>query len=532
MTSISYRDIKGFSDLYIKYTNNYEKVASFYNGNPFDDSSFEKRLETISESEYNRDALFKILEKQNQNAGNEVQQQLNKINSKDCSVVITGQQIGMFWGPLYTMYKAITAVKLAAELEEKFNKPVIPVVWVEGEDHDFEEIRKFSIITPFGELRKIEYEDHDVPELISNNKRKITEQINTILDDLETTFGNSENSLEIIASLRSIYKPGKGLSECFVEFFREFFGHVPIVFLNPGDEHFKEISIPYFEKVINDREDIEKCLLESSEALLKSEFNPQVKIRENLIHLHISNEKGRRRMSLDDIPASHSPKDFTTSNYSKLSSDVLSRPIMQDYLLPTAAYIGGPGETAYMAQLRPFYEHMQVDMPIIFPRFSATILDERSVKTIEDTGMTRQDFVVRKENIIINDIFEKRQETDFDELFEPVFKGLNRSLADVKSFTENVNKSLVNMIDSSENKINFQIEKIKEKLISAVKNSDKNYLDKIKKVKTNISPGDKMQERELCLLNYLLRYGRAFPEKLTQRITTESNEHKIIEVKI
>ncbi|MCP4728048.1 MAG: bacillithiol biosynthesis cysteine-adding enzyme BshC [bacterium] len=533
MDNVEYDIFTGGSRLFHDYINNFQAIAELYEGDPYAEDSFRAQISNVSKHNHRRTELTEILARQNINDKNTgvVQPLLDKLSDPRSSVVVTGQQAGLFLGPLYTVYKAMTAVKLAEKIESRFDVPVVPVFWIEVDDHDFDEVRNFSVMSPSGEVRKMEYDDGNKDGSLPVWKRKIDDSFVSILNGFSEIFGDTDNSRDTIGALSEIFKTGKSMPEVFREFFREYFPDVPLLFIDPSDPDVKETAKPFFRDIISRRVEVSKALNDQNDGLVSKGYKPQVELREGIVRLFNFNGEERKRLSQDDFgEGEEAVNEFVENNYRGLSGDVLTRPLLQDYLLPTIAYVAGPSELAYMGQLKKLYSLQGLTMPVIYPRWSGTLIDKRTKKTIEQLEFKVSDFIELTEREIVERIFKETDTAEYDGLFERTRIELQANLDDIRELAANIDKSLVNMVESQGKKLNFQVDKIREKIMNALKNSDKQMKEKCRRTSNTISPGNKPQERVFTILNYLLRYGREFPEFLIEKITTETDKHHIVEI--
>ncbi len=530
MNKKSYSVFTSGSGLFNDYLNDFPKVEGFYAGDPKKSVSYNALYEKLQKNDYSRTMLVEILGTQNLDSGDPdiLKPLLEKLSDPSTVTVVTGQQAGLFLGPLYTVYKALTAVRLAEELGEKYGIPAVPVFWIEVDDHDFDEVRKFSVFSPSGEIRNMEYDDSIETDLLPVSQRAINQEFRKVFEELAGIFGETENAVETLGILKRIYKEGTSLAVAFKEFFRTFFPDIPILFIDPSDPRIKKHAKPLFEDLISRKNEIETVLNRSYDELKIKEYNPQVGLRNGLIRLFYFDGDHRKRLSEEETGTNI--HDFVERSFPGLSGDVLSRPLFQDFVLPTIAYVAGPSELAYMGQLKSLYGILGMNMPLVFPRWSGTIVDKKTKKNIDRLDFQIIDFLENTDKEITDRIFAAKDTSDYDGVFERTEIELQTNLDNIKELAGKIDNSLENMVESQGNKIKFQVEKIREKVMNALKNSDKQAHEKIRRVSATILPGGKPQERVFSMLNYLMRYGREFPEFIKEIVTTDTDKHHIKEI--
>ena len=357
---INYADLPDQHQLFIDYLYNFDKVKKYYKYNFRDKEEyiklFKKRIELQSG---NRESLYNIL--LNQYRSREVSQATSKnlslLKEKSTLAVVTGQQLGILGGPLYTFYKIITAVKLCRNLNERYDDfTFVPVFWLEGDDHDFEEVKSINIVDENNNLKKISYED-EVPEEENRGSvgyLKLNGVINRFFDDLNSELRDTEYKSEILSRFRSFYSEGRTFKDAFSDLLFWLFDQFGLIIFDPQDAEVKRQLSPVFRKEITDFRDHSEKLVNIS-AVLEEDYHAQVKVR--AINLFYHTDEGRYLIEPveNEFRLKRKRKKFTYDELStlieqqpeKFSPNVLLRPVCQDYILPTAFYIGGPSEISY-----------------------------------------------------------------------------------------------------------------------------------------------------------------------------------------
>lgn len=540
MRSIPYDTIKGYSKIFLDYVQDFDRVGGYFSGDPSKPESWVKQFEKCGSRNYNRDSLAEILLEQNDHAGlkKALIKQIEKLRDPECTVIVTGQQAGLFWGPLYTVFKALTTVRMAEHIEQVHKRPVVPVFWLEVDDHDFDEIRRFNIMLNTGEVRSFEYSDEETQKQIPVNRRKISSNIAIQFEKLEALFGSSEISKKVISDLKKIYKPGRSLSEVFVLFFRKYFPKEPLVFINPAEPQVKRLAQPFFHEVLSRHSEIRSCIESKTKALTGDNFSPQVELRPNTAHVFLVNNDQRSRLDNDMIATFESENahekqsqlsGFLSKNIENLSLDVLLRPILQDYLLPTVAYIGGPSEISYIAQLKDAYAKLNVPMPLIVPRWSATIIERKTAKFLKKIDYDPALIVGGDGRELLPKVIERASGKQFKTQFEKAYSNLQDRLDEIRKIGASLDSTLVGMVDKSEQKMKYQLDKIQGRYQNALQAANKIAAERSTRALNSIIPENKMQERTYSIISYFLRYGKDFSRYLSRNVTIQTDKHHIVE---
>ena len=540
MQFVPYSRLSGFPKLFVDYVEDYGRVEEFFNGRPAHNESWLQQFTRIDAGEYHREKLIDILSNHNGECGSRriIAKQLKKFEDPRSAVVITGQQAGIFWGPLYTVYKAISTIRFAEYLEKTYNRPVIPLFWLEVDDHDFNEVRQFHLMLPTGEIRKFQYSDDETDKPVPVKNRKITSQFSTLLEELASEFGSAVNAGKTIAEIQKIYQPGRDFADVFIRFFRKYFPKLPLLFINPGDAAMKQLAKPFFQRVIAKNDAIQEELESQTELLVNKKYQPQVAVRSGILHLfHVVNNE-RARLNINNVfkekGKSSADRDsqiaaFVEKEAVLLSPDVLLRPVLQDFLLPTVAYVGGPSEISYFAQLKRVYSLFDIPMPLIVPRWSGTVIDKKTLSFLKKILFDPCELLANDAKDILPQMVEKAAGKRFDAQFEKTHLQLQSRLNEIRKLGGTLDSTLVSMVDKSELKMKYQLNKMQARFQKALQAANRIAEERSKRAMNMIIPENRLQERTFSILNYLFRYGRNFTRFLSHVITTETDKHHIIE---
>jgi len=336
---------------------------------------------------------------------------LEALCAGDCAVVVSGQQVGLFLGPLYTFYKAASAIAVARAIERESGVRCVPLFWLQTEDHDFAEIASYRATAADAEgdsaLVTLSLSPQpDRPARASIAHRTLGPDITGLLDALAGHLGHAGAAGEVMALLRAHYLPGRPLAQAFAGALAAIFGDEGLLFLDPRDARIAALVAPLYRRSLDVAETIDECLGARGAALRDAGFDQQVPPRpgSSLLFFHDEGTEGPRHrlqregdhwrtgegrtVPADELMArvSERPLCFSTS--------ALLRPLVQDTLLPTVAYVGGPAEVSYFAQLMPLYQLFDVIPPLIVPRARFTCLDARARRLLAALHLTPQDLAL------------------------------------------------------------------------------------------------------------------------------------------
>ena len=541
MDWIDYKQLQsseaGVTPLFVDYVTDFEKVGEFYAADFRNRKSWKKVIDRVLSTERDRSSLVRILTEQNKqhNCGIRTLANIDLLGNENTVAVVTGQQIGICTGPLYTIYKTITAIKLAEQLTSQFpDFNFVPVFWLENEDHDFNEVNNVHLINSEGQIEKVEYLLGGKP--FDRNpgavgRLVIDEFVEKFFAELQGKVQETEFKSQLFASLRGHY-----LTAAFVGLMNQLLEDSGLIFLDPNNADFKKILAPLFKKEISEVTRTSKLVIDRS-AELEERYHAQIKAKSLNLFMH---HKGGRYLiepRENDYSLKGTRQFFSKEELSSiaeqtpelLSPNVVLRPICQDTLLPTAVYVGGPAEIAYFAQLKPVYEFFGVQMPVIYPRASVTILEEK-IKTILEKFQVDVSEIWSDIDPILIRIAEQVSEVKVDGLFEQLLGRIRDAVGESRYGIQQVDATLSGAIDSTLARIESQLNVLKEKTQAAQQRRQDITMKQIQKAATHVFPNSNFQEREFNAVYYLNKYGPDFVKWLGGEIVVDRFQHQIVEL--
>ena len=540
---INFSDIPGHLNLFLDYLSEYENVERFYKRHFRAVDQYPKLFKLLSEQERPHRSLMPGIIKQqygNLKISKQTQQNIDALASEKTVAVVTGQQLGIMGGPLYTFFKTITAIKLCAYLKENFDGyNFVPVFWLEGDDHDYDEVRVFSLLNNENQLVSFKYDDGQSEEINRGSIAGLTfnQNLENVFTELSSSLRDTEFKPSLLELLKSIYVPGKTFLDSFRELMISLFDEYGLIVFNPVDSNVKKLLTPIFHKEVAEFSDHAGYLVERS-AELEELYHAQVKVKAiNLFYMEENERLLIEPTETGEYRLKGKRKKFTKEEIlsiientpEKFSPNVLLRPICQDFLLPTGFYVGGPSEISYFAQITPLYDIYELNQPFIYPRSSATIV-ERGVKGILDKNNLDYLDIFTEEEKLIQKIVAASSEFDLENLFN---KSLNEILVSLSSIDEKliqIDKTLVDQSTKSRQRIEETFNYLKNKTLDAQKRKYESTIRQISKVRNVLYPNNNLQERELNWLYFTNKYGMDILRWLVNELAINKFEHQILEL--
>jgi bacillithiol biosynthesis cysteine-adding enzyme BshC len=537
---INFSDIPGHQKLFLDYLNEFNNLKQFYKYNFRDRQEYPLVFKSVSEvPRAYRQEVADIINSQyaNKKISPKTTKNLSLLKSKNTLAVVTGQQLGMLGGPMYTLYKIITAIKLSKHLSERYDDyQFVPVFWLEGDDHDFDEISDIKLINDNNELVKIQYNDN-APEDVNRGSvgyQKLLNTINNFFEDLDKNVRKTDFTSLIMDQLKSFYSEGRTFKQAFSDLLFWLFDQHGLIIFDPQDTKIKKLLTPVFQKEINGFREHTAKLVEVS-ATLEGLYHAQVKVRP--VNLFLNYEEGRyliepvenefrlrnkrKKYSLEELNS------LIESEPERFSPNVLLRPICQDYILPTAFYVGGASEIAYFAQVMPLYKIFNVPEPVIYPRSSATLVEKNISSAIEKLDLKLPEIFADPEKIK-DTMVSKMSEGSLENIFsnssyeiELVFDKLQEILFEIDKTTSELGSKY------KQNSLN-SLNQLKSKALEARKKKYETTLRQIDKITVNLYPDKNLQEREINFLFYANKYGLEVLDRIYEELEINVFEHQII----
>ncbi|PKL81616.1 MAG: bacillithiol biosynthesis cysteine-adding enzyme BshC, partial [Ignavibacteriae bacterium HGW-Ignavibacteriae-3] len=467
-------------------------------------------------------------------------QNIESIGSSKTIVVATGQQLGIFGGPLYTIYKSITAIKLCAYLKEKYDEyNFVPLFWLEGDDHDYDEVRNFTILNNENQVVNLKYDDGEPEETNRGGiaSLKFNQNIENLFIELGSGLRETEFKQPLMEFLNSIYQPEATFLDSFRKLMIKLFDEYGLIVFNPTDPEVKKVLSPIFAKEITEFANHTGLLVVRS-AELEEVYHAQVKVKPINLFYQEENErlliepidtgeyrlKGKRKKFTQEELLLH-----LESSPEKFSPNVLLRPICQDFLFPTAFYVGGPGEISYFAQVSPLYKIYDIEEPFIYPRSSATIV-EKGVKAILEKNNLDYIDIFGDEESLIQKIVAASSEINLEALFENSQIEINNSLNQITNLLPLIDKTLTDVTLKSRLRIEETLIQLKSKAVEAEKKKYETTIRQVSKVRNVLFPNGTLQERELNFIYFANKYGMDIIKWIFDDLAINKFEHQILEM--
>lgn len=529
---LRFGEIPQTTKLFSSFVDDFSSVREFYAHAP-DEEGVRASAKEVQVDASVRKSLVEVLREQNRALGSDgaTEKNIERL-AGGAMAIVTGQQVGLFSGPAYSIYKALDAIHWAEKLT-KSGVDAVPIFWMATEDHDLAEVNQVF----FGardSIARIQLPISDDAAGGSVGRILLGEMAGVAVEHAAELL-EGPGAQEIVGALRAAYRNGETFGTSFGKLIARLMKGRGLILLDPLDRRFHVLARPIYRKAVEESEALVDDLLARGKVLERRGFHAQVKVTQQATLLFLDVEGKRQPVrGRNDGFAAGDAKLSAAELLAKIEKEpqtvtasVLLRPVLQDSILPTAAYIGGPAEVAYMAQAQVVYRRVLGRMPAILPRASFTLMEPTVVRAMNKYGLDFGDVLHGRQKV--------RRKMELNYLsrglaakFARDEKALKRILGGYRAPLVRLDKSLAAALDTVEQKMLYQFEKLRGKAGRA-ENFRTGVLDgHEKEILGGLFPHRGLQERTLCLLPFLARHGMELLDRLTSELKEPCAGHRIV----
>jgi bacillithiol biosynthesis cysteine-adding enzyme BshC len=472
-----------------------------------------------------------VLERQNRQwgAGPATLANIQRLRA-GAKAIVTGQQVVLFGGQMLAMYKALTAIKLAAEATAA-GVPAVPIFWLATEDHDLAEVSRLRMLAPGQELRELAVHPPDVGANAPVGRVRLGPEAARAWSELQSAIGDAE----ITQLLREIYSPERTLGEAYGRLFAKLFAKYGLILIDNADPELHAIEKAILRQAAERTAELNEALLARSRALEEAGYHAQVKVTKSstLIFAQVNGQRtavqringqyvvGDEKLSgseLGERIESH-PEDF--------SPNALLRPVVQDFLLPTLAYVGGPSEVAYFAQSAVLYEKLLGAVTGIVPRVSATIVEAKIANLLSKYGLSASHALAPE--FELRELIGKRSLPDeVSNQLTTFGEQASGWEATVREAVAEVDPTLADAAKTSFSKIKYQMSRLERRVAAAHLRRNEDVARHAIRITNALYPHRNLQEREIAGAYFLARYGLGFLETVYDVLDARCPDHLLL----
>ena len=537
--TIPFSEIPNQSRLFVDFQNNAVDVQRFY---PEKNTSLPELAEKVLQNyKVDRDELCKVLTETNRsiNAGAKTLENIEKLKDENCLAIVTGQQAGLFSGAVYTIYKALSAIKFAEELQQQ-NIKAVPVFWIAEEDHDFDEVKKTTVLDTNSQLKAFENTPKNYQVNAPVGFVKFDETIEQTIRDLFSELLHTEFSAQIKEIIKNFYKDGETYSTAFAKFLSEIFRNYGLIIVLPLNKKLKKLCAPFVAETIEKSDEIVSVLLERDEELHEKNYHSQVLVEKDSFPYFYQDENNqrhalRKNLKTGEIVSKTTNKIFkikdlievANASPENLSPNALLRPLVQDYLFPTLTYFGGGAEIAYFAQNSAVYQLLDRPVTPIRHRASFTIIEPKNRRTFNKYSLDFKDLFNGEESVKAG-IVDKYLNTGTAKVFAEVKDAVNLQ---IKLLEESLTESEITLANNAANrrkKVMWHIAALKKKFHKAEILKHETVNRRVENLFNSLLPDGVLQERNVNVITFLNLYGLNFIDWIYSATDSGEKDHQLL----
>ncbi|MGG0665338.1 bacillithiol biosynthesis cysteine-adding enzyme BshC [Viridibacillus arvi] len=530
-------DVPVTNQLLVDYRNQESTISSFFHYTN-EDESFEKRFEELKNHPIRRAELVKVIREfmEPLEKSVKVEQHLKELED-NAVVVVGGQQAGLLTGPLYSVHKAISVLLLAKEQRAKLDIPVVPVFWIAGEDHDIDEINHtFTVLN--GRLQKHIHPDRSKKKTMASTTILDIEDTRKFIKNVFQQYGETAYTEDLLAKIDTFLVKSHTYTDFFAQLMHWFFKEEGLLLLDAADPKLRAYEAPYFERLVNHSEEI-AAVVSNREALLADNGygTPIGATKENANLFYV--KEGERFLLerkdgkfINDVANVQFTKEellqLATEQPACLSNNVVTRPLMQDMVLPVLAFVGGPGELAYWSTLKDAFELLGMKVPVFVPRMNMTLVNRQVGHLIADHNLTITEVlsgkVAQMHQKFVNEVYDDAAK----ETIEKTKALLQQQYVELQKHLHNNNvhldKVVIKNLDIHENQLDFLLKKIEAEVLL----QHDVTIRKFTEMEGHLIPEGNLMERIFNPFQYMNEYGMTLIDDILQLPLEVSELHQVI----
>jgi bacillithiol synthase len=512
------------------------KVAEFFAGDPRDPRAWREAIARTRSHSRAREAVAGIIAGQQQRRGapSEARASAARLRNADTVAVVTGQQAGLFGGPLFTLLKALTAIELAARVEREYGVPTVAIFWIDAEDHDWDEVKTCGILDATFAHRTVAIGNPTGAQVEPVARVRLDETIDAAVAELASALPQTEFTESLLASLRASYRSGTGMVDAFGCWMESVLGTRGLVVYDSADAAAKPFAAALFKREIEYAGETARLAANAGAALEAQGYTAQVTPHPETVALfHINGGRQPIRIHGDGFQVGDSMTQKSTllervrQAPSEFSPNVLLRPIVQDALLPTVCYVAGPNELAYLGQLRGVYNAFGVPMPLMYQRATATLLDSNAARFLVRHNVPLEQLQAQDESLL-NQLLASQLPPGVDAGMQEVGRLLQDRMEQLAASISQIDSTLEGATRSALGRMQDDLKKLNTKVIQAAKRKDETLGRQFRHAQAQAFPDGQPQERIVGFVHFLNKYGPPLIERLLEELTTDMGVHWVI----
>jgi bacillithiol synthase len=523
------------------YREQFGLISDLYDYSPWDSGALRARADWLKERHISADrqALVEVLTSYNQtyNSNPAVMEHIRNLADPQTLTVVGGQQAGLFGGAMLVVYKAMTIIQEAREAEASLGVKVVPVFWIAGEDHDFDEVNHMYTLPPEGPPHRIRLDNADAGKAPISLLNIRPEEWMAALDSLGQSLLDTEFKPRLMEELRDLCLGSETMSEAFARLMGRLFGRYGLVLVDSSDRRLRRLEGRMFHHIVADNEGLNEANIAGRVKVERLGFTAQADVYAGQANLFVL-EEGERLLLLREEEGfsdrnrrvcftKRQLEELALNQPEQLSNNVLTRPLMQEYLFPVLSTVLGSGEIAYWSLLKEAFHRIGFRMPILVPRLSFTIVEAGIQKQMAKYELTMDDVFLRIEERKAAWL-ESLDHLQLDRQFAEVRAGFDQLYSPLLEAVSSLNPGMRQLGNRNKHKIMEQIDYLAAKSQDAIKVQNEAGLRQWDRIQYSLHPFGKPQERVYNMLIYFNKYGDDWLHELLSIPINRDGLHRLV----
>ncbi|WP_404452498.1 bacillithiol biosynthesis cysteine-adding enzyme BshC [Virgibacillus necropolis] len=522
------------------YRDKNDKIMQHFDYNPFESDVFQKRFEDLKHKNINRNQLADVLHTINEkwNAPESTIENIERLRATNSLVVIAGQQAGLLTGPMYTINKAISVIHLARQQEERLQVPVIPVFWIAGEDHDFDEINHI-FLSDTSKMKKYTLLQREIEKKAVSNIAIDDVQANKWLDKLFVELNETLYTKELYDTLKTFLNE----SETYVDFFAKLiywlFNDEGLVLVDSNHSQLRHIESSYFENLIDNQSKTTHAINCSYEEIIKQGYSLSIDVGARDANLFYQNGSERVLLVRDDHDnwvGKNNEVNFSTEEILSiarnkpelLSNNVMTRPLMQEMLFPSLAFIGGPGEISYWSVLKKAFHANNMKMPPVVPRLSFTFMERHVEKLLNKYHIDSEHAINKGVLDVKNKWLEDKYSPPVNQLTNQLKKTIDEAHQPLRELAGSIQSDLGDLANKNLDYLYREVDFLEKRIVKTIEEKYALEINEFNLLQLTLHPNDGLQERVWNPLTWMNKHGRHFIKQLSDQNCSYEQEHFLV----
>lgn len=520
-------DLPKPSQLVEAYIASSPRLTRFFDYDYNKNSSYQARFEELCERTYKRDELVSLLTDFNKTFGPHpnVTKNIKRLADQNAVVVVGGQQAGLLTGPVYTIHKCLSILHFAKAREEELNVPVIPVFWIAGEDHDFAEVNHVHVYADHV-LRKMAYQIKGSGQFAVSDLAYNSNELENWVENVFKAFGETDFTRTLLNDVKEAVRNNQTLVGFFAHLIHDLFGKYGLVLMDSGDHSLRKLESDYFVQMIQNSREIAAGVTSQLAELSEAGYSVNLDQTPKSANLFFTKDDQRILLSREEDLFINSEKglqitkneliDLAHTHPEALSNNVVTRPLMQDLVLPTLAFIAGPGEIAYWSALKPAFNQLAIKMPPVVPRLHITLVDRQSEKWLNSKSMGLEDALNGKIQSGKEAWLGTQHDWQLENRFEETKQAIWNAYLPYREIALAVHGELEKISTSNWERIELQLAYLKKQMERHIRLAHKSELDRFDAIEVKLLPNGGPQERIWTVYTFINEYGPDLVDRLME----------------